>query len=66
MLRSFRLGTLRQWHWISVALSLAGRRLFAIIGLLLLQRQAAARPGTWPLTGLGLLLPPRIASLFTH
>ncbi|WP_349615820.1 PepSY-associated TM helix domain-containing protein [Azotobacter salinestris] len=36
MLRSFRLGTLRQWHWISVALSLAGRRLFAIAGLLLL------------------------------
>lgn len=39
---------------------------FAISGLLLLQMQAARRPSTWPLTGLGLLIPLLLALLFIH
>ncbi|GAB3475252.1 PepSY-associated TM helix domain-containing protein [Azotobacter salinestris] len=39
---------------------------FSLTGLVLLQRQAAVRPTTWPLTGLGLLLPLLIALLFIH
>ena len=39
---------------------------FSLSGLLLLQRQAQARPTTWPLTGLGLLLPVLLALLFIH
>lgn len=40
--------------------------LFSLTGLLLLQRQASARPTTWPVTGLGLLLPLLLALLFIH
>lgn len=40
--------------------------LFAITGLLILKLHAANRPATWPLTGLGLLLPALIAILFIH
>ncbi|ASL27896.1 PepSY-associated TM helix domain-containing protein [Azotobacter chroococcum] len=40
--------------------------IFSFTGLLLLQRQAAFRPSTWPLTGLGLLLPLLIVLLFAH
>lgn len=40
--------------------------IFSLTGLLLLQRQAQARPTTWPLTGLGLLLPVLLALLFIH
>lgn len=40
--------------------------IFSLTGLLLLQRQAAFRPSTWPLTGLGLLLPLLIVLLFAH
>ena len=40
--------------------------IFSVSGLLLLQRQAQARPTTWPLTGLGLLLPVLLALLFIH
>ncbi|MCQ4347682.1 PepSY-associated TM helix domain-containing protein [Pseudomonas stutzeri] len=39
---------------------------FSLSGLLLLKRQAQARPTTWPLTGLGLLLPVLLALLFIH
>ena len=31
----FRLGTLRQWHWISSALCLVGMLLFAVTGITL-------------------------------
>lgn len=40
--------------------------IFSLTGLLLLQRQSQARPTTWPLTGLGLLLPVLLALLFIH
>lgn len=40
--------------------------IFSLTGLLLLQRQAAFRPSTWTLTGLGLLLPLLIVLLFAH
>lgn len=39
---------------------------FSLTGLLLLKRQAQTRPTTWPLTGLGLLLPVLLALLFIH
>ncbi|MBB3102052.1 PepSY-associated TM helix domain-containing protein [Azomonas macrocytogenes] len=39
---------------------------FSISGLLLLNRQAAGRPTTWPLIGLGLVLPVLLALLFIH
>ena len=35
MSHSFWLGTLRQWHWISSALCLAGMLLFALTGITL-------------------------------
>jgi len=53
------------WRWFSDAFA-ALCTLFSLTGLLLLQRQAAFRPGTWPLTGLGLLLPLLIVLLFAH
>lgn len=40
--------------------------IFAITGLLLLQRHAAKRPSTWPLTTLGLLAPILLLLLFSH
>lgn len=40
--------------------------LFSLTGLLLLSRQARNRPSTWPVTGLGLLIPVLIALLFIH
>lgn len=39
---------------------------FSLTGLLLLQRQARSRPSTWPITGLGLLIPVLIALLLIH
>lgn len=40
--------------------------IFAITGLILLQRHAAKRPSTWPLTSLGLLAPILLLLLFSH
>jgi hypothetical protein len=39
---------------------------FSLSGLLLLHRHAGNRPSTWPLTGLGLLLPLLLALVFIH
>lgn len=39
---------------------------FSLTGLVLLQRQARSRPSTWPITGLGLLIPVLIALLLIH
>jgi uncharacterized protein len=39
---------------------------FAITGLLLLKMHAANRPATWPMVGLGLVLPLLLAILFIH
>ena len=40
--------------------------LFSLTGLLLLQRQVSSRPTTWPLTGLGLLIPLLLMLLLIH
>lgn len=40
--------------------------LFSLTGLLLLQRHASGRPSTWPLVGLGLVIPLLLALLFIH
>lgn len=39
---------------------------FGITGFMLLQRHAGARPMTWPLLGLGLLIPLLLILLFIH
>ena len=39
---------------------------FSLTGLVLLQRQTRSRPATWPITGLGLLIPVLIALLLIH
>lgn len=39
---------------------------FAVTGLLLLKMHAGNRPGTWPMVGLGLVLPLLLAILFIH
>lgn len=39
---------------------------FSLSGLLLLQRYAGNRPSTWPMVGLGLVLPVLLALLFIH
>jgi uncharacterized protein len=39
---------------------------FAATGLLLLKMHAGNRPGTWPMVGLGLVLPVLLAILFIH
>jgi uncharacterized protein len=39
---------------------------FASTGLLLLKMHAGNRPGTWPMVGLGLVLPLLLAILFIH
>ncbi|MFC3607826.1 PepSY-associated TM helix domain-containing protein [Stutzerimonas tarimensis] len=39
---------------------------FSLSGLLLLQRYAGGRPTTWPLVGLGLVIPLLLALLFIH
>lgn len=39
---------------------------FAVTGLLLLKMHSGQRPGTWPMVGLGLVLPLLLAMLFIH
>lgn len=39
---------------------------FSVSGLVLLQRQAARAPSTWPLVGLGLVVPVVLILLFVH
>lgn len=53
------------WSWF-IDIFAAVCVVFSLSGLLLLQRQARTRPTTWPLTGLGLLLPVLLALLFIH
>ena len=53
------------WNWfidIFAVLCL----LFCITGLLILKFHAANRPFTWPMVGLGVLIPVVIAALFIH
>ena len=39
---------------------------FAVTGFLLLHLHAATRPSTWPLVGIGVLLPSLLAVFFIH
>jgi hypothetical protein len=44
----------------------AAALIFAVTGLLLLKMHASHRSGTWPMVGLGLVLPLLLAILFIH
>lgn len=53
------------WVWF-IDLIAVGCLLFSITGLLILKMHASNRPATWPLLGLGILVPVLIALLFIH
>ena len=53
------------WRWFIDILSI-GCLVFAITGLLILKIHAERRPTTWPLTGLGVVIPVLLALLFIH
>ncbi|MDC8015765.1 PepSY-associated TM helix domain-containing protein [Tahibacter soli] len=53
------------WTWFIDVFAVACF-VFAVTGLLLLQFHAQRRPSTWPLVGLGLLVPVLLALLFIH
>jgi hypothetical protein len=53
------------WSWF-IDIFAAACVVFSLTGLLLLQRYAAGRPTTWPLVGLGLVIPVLLALLFIH
>lgn len=53
------------WGWFIDVFAVACL-IFSITGLFLLQLHASRRPSTWPLTGLGLLIPLLLALLFIH
>ncbi len=53
------------WSWF-IDLFSAACVVFCISGLILLSRHSGARPLTWPLTGMGLLIPVLLALLFVH
>jgi hypothetical protein len=53
------------WFWF-IDLFAVASIIFTLTGLLLLQLHARHRPSTWPLAGLGLVIPLVIAVLFIH
>lgn len=53
------------WRWFIDIFAVASL-VFCITGLFLLQLHARQRPTTWPMVGLGLLLPLLIALIFIH
>ncbi|WP_404711014.1 PepSY-associated TM helix domain-containing protein [Sphingomonas sp. MMS24-J13] len=53
------------WFWFIDAFAVACI-IFTATGLLLLQLHARHRPSTWPLVGLGLIVPVILAILFIH
>lgn len=53
------------WFWFIDIFSVACI-IFCITGLVLLQRHAGNRPSTWPMVGLGLIIPLLIMILFIH
>jgi hypothetical protein len=53
------------WKWF-IDIFAGACLVFAITGLVLLQLHAAKRPSTWPIVGVGLLIPVLIAVFFIH
>lgn len=53
------------WVWFIDVFAVACL-VFCLTGLLILQRHAAQRPATWPITALGLLLPALVLLLAVH
>jgi uncharacterized protein len=53
------------WRWFIDAFA-AACLVFTITGLVILKMHAGKRPGTWPLVGLGVVLPLLLAILFVH
>lgn len=53
------------WTWFIDVFAVACV-IFSVSGLLLLQLHARRRPATWPMVGLGLLMPLLLALLFIH
>lgn len=53
------------WSWF-IDIFAAACLIFSVTGLLILKFHAANRPFTWPMVGLGVLLPVLIALLFIH
>ncbi|MDT7836654.1 PepSY-associated TM helix domain-containing protein [Aquabacterium sp. OR-4] len=55
-----------RWWSLFIDLMAVACVVFCITGLLLLQRHARHRPGTWPVTAMGLLLPLLVLLLAVH
>jgi hypothetical protein len=53
------------WSWF-LDLFAAAAVVFCLTGLLLLQLHAKRRPATWPVVGLGLIIPMLLLILFAH
>ena len=53
------------WSWFIDIFAVASL-VFALTGLVLLWLHAHRRPSTWPLVGLGLLIPLLLAMFFIH
>ncbi len=53
------------WSWFIDAFAVACI-VFTLTGLVILKMHAGNRPGTWPLVGLGVVLPLLLALLFIH
>lgn len=53
------------WRWFIDAFAVACL-VFSITGLLMLKLHAASRPATWPMVGLGVVVPVLLAILFIH
>lgn len=53
------------WAWFIDGFSVACI-VFCITGLLLLHRHSRSRPSTWPMVGLGVVIPVLLALLFIH
>ena len=53
------------WSWFIDAFAVACL-VFTVTGLVILKMHAGNRPGTWPLVGLGFVLPVLLALLFIH
>ncbi|HEY9223816.1 MAG TPA: PepSY-associated TM helix domain-containing protein [Variovorax sp.] len=53
------------WRWF-IDIFAAAALVFSITGLFILKMHAANRPFTWPMVGMGLLVPVLLALLFIH